>query len=91
VLVFSGVVAATLMEGLTGGDASDAGVGVVALVVLAALVGDPTLSIRDDEVEESWAIVDPILDAWRAGEPPLLAYPAGSDGPDRSLLRNVRR
>jgi ribose transport system permease protein len=39
VLVFSGVVAATFMEAITGGDASDAGPGVVLAGLLAALVG----------------------------------------------------
>jgi len=43
--------------------------------------GDPVLSIRADEAEEAWRIVEPILDAWRTGAPPLLEYPAGSAGP----------
>lgn len=50
-------------------------------VLRAALTGDPTLSIRGDEAEESWRIVDPILAAWRADLVPLENYPAGSDGP----------
>lgn len=45
------------------------------------LEGDPTLSIRADEAEESWRIVMPILEAWGEGRVPLLEYPAGSDGP----------
>ena len=53
-------------------------------LLLDAIEGDPTLSIRDDEAEESWRIVEPILAAWQAGSSPLLEYPAGSDGPDRS-------
>ena len=43
--------------------------------------GDPVLSIRADEAEEAWRIVEPILDGWRAGSTPLLEYPAGSSGP----------
>ena len=43
--------------------------------------GDPTLSIRGDEAEESWRIVEPIIDAWAAGMSPLAAYTAGSQGP----------
>jgi ribose transport system permease protein len=39
VLVFAGVVAATLMEALTGGDASNAGPGVVIAGLVGALVG----------------------------------------------------
>ena len=50
-------------------------------LLLGVLEGDPTLSIRADEAEESWRIVEPILEAWREGKVPLLEYPAGSDGP----------
>ncbi|MBI4525396.1 MAG: glucose-6-phosphate dehydrogenase [Deltaproteobacteria bacterium] len=50
-------------------------------LLLDLLRGDLTLSIRDDEAEESWRIVEPILEAWRKGDVPLLEYPAGSDGP----------
>jgi glucose-6-phosphate 1-dehydrogenase len=52
-----------------------------ALLLIDVLTGDPTLSIRADEVEESWRIIDPIVEAWRTGTPPLLEYPAGSSGP----------
>jgi glucose-6-phosphate 1-dehydrogenase len=52
-----------------------------ARLLLDVLRGDPILSIRDDEAEESWAIVEPILEAWRTGRPPLVEYAAGSDGP----------
>ena len=37
-------------------------------LLLDALVGDPTLFIRSDEVEQAWRIVDPILTAWDGGE-----------------------
>jgi glucose-6-phosphate 1-dehydrogenase len=50
-------------------------------VLLGALEGDPTLSIRADEAEESWRIVEPILRVWEQGGVPLLEYPAGSEGP----------
>jgi glucose-6-phosphate 1-dehydrogenase len=52
-----------------------------ARLLLDVLDGDPTLSIRADEAEESWSIVEPILDAWAAGRAPLDEYPAGSSGP----------
>lgn len=32
------------------------------------------LSIRDDEAEECWRIVEPILDAWSVGMPPMQEY-----------------
>ena len=47
-------------------------------LLLDVIKGDLTLSIRDDEAEESWRIVEPILEAWRAGHVPLLDYSAGS-------------
>ena len=52
-----------------------------ARLLLDVLAGDATLSIRGDEGEESWRIVEPILAAWDAGRSPLLEYSAGSDGP----------
>lgn len=51
-------------------------------LLLAVLEGDPTLSIRADEAEESWRIVEPILEAWRENRVPLQEYPAGSEGPE---------
>ena len=50
-------------------------------VLLDVLDGDSTLSIRGDEAEEAWRIVEPVLEAWARGEVPLEEYPAGSDGP----------
>lgn len=50
-------------------------------VLLDALGGDCTLAIRGDEAEESWRIVTPVLEGWRAGRVPLEEYRAGSAGP----------
>ncbi len=51
-------------------------------LILDAMIGDPSLFTRDDEVERAWEILDPILGAWRAGEGgPLHFYAAGSWGP----------
>jgi glucose-6-phosphate 1-dehydrogenase len=50
-------------------------------LILDALRGDATLFTRRDEVEQQWAFVDPILDAWHRGVPVLSPYPAGSWGP----------
>jgi len=44
------------------------------------MVGDPTLFIRTDEVEQAWRIVDPILEAW-ADDAPLARYQSGTWGP----------
>jgi glucose-6-phosphate 1-dehydrogenase len=51
-------------------------------LLLGVLGGDPTFSIRDDESEEAWRVVEPITAAWRDGASPLHEYPAGSTGPD---------
>jgi glucose-6-phosphate 1-dehydrogenase len=48
------------------------------------LKNDPMLFIRDDEAEESWRIVDPVMQAWAAGDVPMEEYTAGSS-PSRSV------
>jgi len=52
-----------------------------AKLLLDVLTADPALSIRGDEAEECWRIVEPVVDAWTAGASPLLTYPARSGGP----------
>ncbi len=54
-------------------------------VILDVLHCDPTLSIRGDEAEECWRIVQPVMEAWAAGTPPIQEYPAGSSGPTGAL------
>jgi glucose-6-phosphate 1-dehydrogenase len=51
------------------------------LLLKEILQGDPTLSIRGDEAEQLWRIVEPVVKAWADGEVPLEEYPAGSSGP----------
>jgi glucose-6-phosphate 1-dehydrogenase len=55
-----------------------------ARLLLDILNRDATLSIRGDEAEESWRIVQPILESWARDEVPLATYPAGSSGPGSS-------
>jgi glucose-6-phosphate 1-dehydrogenase len=50
-------------------------------VIHDALVGDATLFIRSDEVEQSWRIVQPLIDGFDRVAVPLAHYPAGSWGP----------
>lgn len=45
------------------------------------LGGEPTLSIRGDEAEESWRIVESILAAWDADLVPIEEYPAALTDP----------
>jgi glucose-6-phosphate 1-dehydrogenase len=53
-------------------------------LILDAMRGDATLFTRHDEVEAQWRIIDPILESWSKGEPPLVEYPAGAAGPPQA-------
>ena len=63
-------------------------------LLLDAMRGEATLFTRRDEVEEQWAYIDHVFEAWAAeGQPPPL-YPAGSWGPEQAddlLARDGRR
>ena len=50
-------------------------------VLRGVLEDQRPLSVRGDMSVESWRIVEPVLDAWRAGRVPLDDYRAGSAGP----------
>ena len=58
------------------------------------MIGDPTLFMRADMVEQTWRIVQSVLDAWaKKGAADLPVYPAGSSGPsegDALLARDGR-
>jgi glucose-6-phosphate 1-dehydrogenase len=56
-----------------------------ARLLLDAFAGTPVLTPRDDEIETSWQIVEPILAAWADDATPLLPYPAGSTGPHTTM------
>ncbi|KZS65943.1 glucose-6-phosphate dehydrogenase [Mycobacterium ostraviense] len=49
-----------------------------ARLLLDVLAGEPTMSISAAEAEESWRIIDPVLDAWSRDVVPLREYPSGS-------------
>ena len=54
-------------------------------LLLDAMLGDPTLFLRNDEVEAAWRIVDRIRNAWDVtGKPDLLEYAPGTWGPDKA-------
>ncbi|GGJ79374.1 glucose-6-phosphate 1-dehydrogenase [Pilimelia anulata] len=62
-------------------------------LLLDALVGDPTLFIRSDEVAQCWRIVDPIISRWADDDRPIPTYEAASWGPtdaDRLIARAGR-
>ena len=50
-------------------------------LLLDAMIGDPTLFIRADEVIAAWSIVAPIQQAFAEGDIPLARYASGSWGP----------
>ena len=53
-------------------------------VLFDALLGDPTLFIREDEVEQAWRVVQPLIDGFAQDALPLAFYPAGTWGPDEA-------
>jgi len=64
-------------------------------LIYDVMIGDPSLFMRADMVEQTWRIVQPVLDAWaKNGAADLPIYPAGSSGPneaDALLARDGRR
>jgi glucose-6-phosphate 1-dehydrogenase len=58
------------------------------------MIGDPTLFMSADMVEETWRIVQPVLDVWAVQKPDFPDYASGSDGPraaDELLTRDGKR
>jgi glucose-6-phosphate 1-dehydrogenase len=61
-------------------------------LLVDAMVGDPTLYTRQDMVEASWAVVEPIQEAWSSRKHEFPNYPAGTWGPkaaDEMLARRA--
>jgi len=50
-------------------------------LLLDVLIGDPPLFPRQEEVELSWRILDPVVEYW-AGQPTIDQYKSGGYGPD---------
>ena len=70
------------MDFLYGAAFGEAGPDAYERLLLDAMLGDPTLFTRRDEVEAAWSIVQPVLDAWAEPDPPGPApYEAGTWGP----------
>jgi glucose-6-phosphate 1-dehydrogenase len=58
------------------------------------MIGDQTLFMRADMVEQAWRIVQPVLDAWATEKADFPDYDSGSDGPkavDELLARDGDR
>ncbi|WP_319588774.1 glucose-6-phosphate dehydrogenase [uncultured Desulfobulbus sp.] len=68
-------------------------------LLLDCMHGDQTLFVREDSMEVSWALIAPMLEAWKAGPTgeqagKLHDYPAGSWGPaaaDELIQRDGRQ
>jgi glucose-6-phosphate 1-dehydrogenase len=69
-------------EAFAGSDAADG----YERLIHDAMVGDATLFIRSDEVDQAWRIVDPYLQAWSEPGGALHLYPAGTWGPHMADL-----
>jgi glucose-6-phosphate 1-dehydrogenase len=52
-------------------------------LLLDAIKGDASLFTRNDNIEDAWHLIDPILKGWVSSPdaPPLVAYPRDSWGP----------
>jgi glucose-6-phosphate 1-dehydrogenase len=58
------------------------------------MIGDPTLFMSADMVDQGWRIVQPVLDAWAKKKADFPDYDSGSDGPkaaDELLARDGKR
>jgi len=63
-------------------------------LIYDVMIGDPTLFMRADMVEQAWRIVQPVLDAWAEEKGEVPGYESGSDGPkaaDDLLARDGNR
>jgi glucose-6-phosphate 1-dehydrogenase len=50
-------------------------------LIYDVMIDDQTLFMRADMVEQSWRIVQQVLDAWAAEQADVPGYVSGSDGP----------
>jgi len=63
-------------------------------LIYDVMIGDSTLFMRADMVEQAWRVVQPALDAWAAEPDGIHAYDSGSDGPKAAhdlLARDGKR
>ncbi|CAN5761647.1 glucose-6-phosphate dehydrogenase [soil metagenome] len=81
------------MDFLYGSSFGEAGPDAYERLLLDAMLGDPTLFARRDEVETAWTLMQPVLDGWDALPTPVYPYESGSWGPSKAeaLMRRDRR
>ena len=51
-------------------------------LIYDVMMGDPTLFMRADMVEQAWRVVQPVLDDWAAKKAGFPNYDSGCDGPE---------
>lgn len=81
------------MDFLYGSSFGDSGPDAYERLLLDAMLGDPTLFARRDEVETAWSLMQPILDGWEHMALPVYPYDSGSWGPKKAdaMLRRQNR
>lgn len=81
------------MDFLYGSSFGDSGPDAYERLLLDAMLGDPTLFARRDEVETAWSLMQPILDGWQDMALPVYPYESGSWGPAKAdtILRRDGR
>ena len=81
------------MDFLYGSSFGDSGPDAYERLLLDAMLGDPTLFARRDEVETAWSLMQPVLDGWEDMALPVYPYESGSWGPAKadSMLRREGR
>ncbi len=81
------------MDFLYGTAFGEAGPDAYERLLLDAMLGDPTLFARRDEVETAWTLMQPILDGWDELPTPVYPYESGTWGPSKadSMLRRENR
>lgn len=55
-------------------------------LLLNLIEGDQSLYLHINEVEASWRLVDPVIEAWSKDKAPVHTYPAGSRDPEASRV-----
>ena len=59
-------------------------------LLLEVMLGDQSLFVRRDEIEQAWTWVDGIFEAWQATNEEPDGYPAGSWGPTSAIAMLAR-
>jgi len=54
-------------------------------LIMDVIRGDQTLFMRGDELEEAWAWIDPVIEAWAESSAKPSLYDAGGSGPEDAL------